>query len=397
MPSNYLVPIDSLEYNPFDTESIKKYAKKLLGQSLQSAISNDTIFELKKTDKGEFGKLLERHYFRIENNNDSEPDIIESGVEIKSGRFELKPKAGKRVDQRMKISSINYLESFNEDDLIKSPLWKKIEKILLIIFIKDNKVKRVNEICDFADILVFPDEDIQQFRRDWLKIKNIVQSGLANQLSESDTLYLAASRSGQGKDKSNLIKAPGCNARARSFSLKQSYLNQLLGLIKYPKNSATQPIKLKIQESLGIENTVLNHVNRFKDKTYNEICEILDRDDLKTSSPQKLPKDKNSRLSRLIISKLTNLKSKAIPKRFEQFEKANIEIKTITLEKNNYLKESVSFPKIDWSTLINEELWEESRLYEIINKRFLFFVFKKNVTGDKNPKLIGSFFLGNAQ
>ena len=56
-----------LPYNPKSSESIIKYAKKLVKQTLRQACDKDTVF--KKVDgKGSFGNLLEYYYFKY---NDS--------------------------------------------------------------------------------------------------------------------------------------------------------------------------------------------------------------------------------------------------------------------------------------------------------------------------------------
>ena len=66
----------------------------------------------------------------------------------------------------------------------------------------------------------------------------------------------------------------------------------------------------------------------------------------------------------------------------EEFEKANIEIKTIRVEKNNRTKESMSFPAIKIKKFVNEN-FENSEIYNFFSeKKFLFVVFKKNETDE---------------
>ena len=75
-------------------------------------------------------------------------------------------------------------------------------------------------------------------------------------------------------------------------------------------------------------------------------------------------------------------------KRIAEFEKADVQIKTIRLEPNGNLKESMSFPNIDYKGIVKEGEWESSALYEMFTKRFLFVIFRKSaLKNDKNVVL----------
>ena len=70
-------------------------------------------------------------------------------------------------------------------------------------------------------------------------------------------------------------------------------------------------------------------------------------------------------------------------KKIEEFEKANVVIKTIRLNKKGKMDENISFPRIVFNKIICEE-WEESEIYETLySKRFLFVVFKEDSNGSK--------------
>ena len=65
-----------LPYNPKSSESIIKYAKKLVKQTLRQACDKDTVF--KKVDgKGSFGNLLE-YYFKYKPNKNAHADFPEA-------------------------------------------------------------------------------------------------------------------------------------------------------------------------------------------------------------------------------------------------------------------------------------------------------------------------------
>ena len=62
----------------------------------------------------------------------------------------------------------------------------------------------------------------------------------------------------------------------------------------------------------------------------------------------------------------------------EEFVKSNIVVKTIRIEENGKMKESMSFPPFRFMDLIEEE-WEDSELYNYFSEtKFLFVIFKRH-------------------
>ena len=60
----------------------------------------------------------------------------------------------------------------------------------------------------------------------------------------------------------------------------------------------------------------------------------------------------------------------------EEFEKANVVVKTIRIEKNNKIKENMSFPTFKFKELVEED-WEDSTFGNYLREtRFLFVVYK---------------------
>src|SRR5690606_14344753 len=80
-------------------------------------------------------------------------------------------------------------------------------------------------------------------------------------------------------------------------------------------------------------------------------------------------KNKNYILARAILG--------VTKEKIEEFEKAEIELKTIKLEYNNVLKESMSFAQIKYLEIVDED-WEDSYLFNMLTKRFFFVIFKKD-------------------
>lgn len=390
MTHHYLKSLSSLEYNPHDINDVVKYAQKLLKKSLNEVMLEKNLITdfHKSSNKGAFGLLLEELYFSIKNNSDSEPDIIESGVEIKSAQIKVSITNKKTFKERLKISSISFENSFNYANLFESPLWKKIERILLILFIYREGADRLDDICDFADLLIFPEEDLVQFAKDWDTIKAFVQNKRANEITEGLTYYLSANTS--GRDSKDLVDAPGgLRVKRRAFSLKSAYLNELFRY-KPPKLRAKIG-KLKAKKNKNLEQSILDELRKYQGKSCQQICVHFN---LNYSSLIKA-KDYFSRVSKLInkliLSNISENSTEIPFEEFEQFNKAGIIIKTVALEESGNLKEAMSFPTIKWVELAEEDEWEESQLYDFISRKFLFYVYKKNA-GYKNPNFLKAFF-----
>ena len=60
----------------------------------------------------------------------------------------------------------------------------------------------------------------------------------------------------------------------------------------------------------------------------------------------------------------------------EEFEKAGLMMKTIRVEENGRIVQSMSFENIDYQEVYDCDNWTDSRLYEIFSNRFLFVVYK---------------------
>lgn len=73
----------------------------------------------------------------------------------------------------------------------------------------------------------------------------------------------------------------------------------------------------------------------------------------------------------------------------EEFNKANIQIKTIRISKTDTIKESMSFPTFDFIEVANES-WESSFLREVLSStKFLFVVFKEIDDSIKEYEFVG--------
>ena len=77
---------------------------------------------------------------------------------------------------------------------------------------------------DEAVLFSFPEEDLAIIEHDWETIMEKVRAGRAHELSEGDTLYLAACT--KGANASSVRQQPFSElpAKQRAYSLKSSYI-----------------------------------------------------------------------------------------------------------------------------------------------------------------------------
>jgi DNA mismatch repair protein MutH len=362
--------MNNLPYNPLEKNSIISFAKEFIGKSIESEFGKElNNLNLSNRDKGQLGKVIEELYFKYKPNSDSNADFIEAGLELKSSGLKiLKRSKEYRAKERLVLSIINYIELLDknfEDDFLEG----KNSHLLLIFYLYEKGLNQLSSIIKLVGDWKFPKEDIPILKNDWQIIYNKVKLGLAHELSEGDTFYLGAcTKGGKGGNHRN---QPNSNIKAkqRAYSLKPGYLNHIIANIAQEETAVygkiiERPEVLDIVQS--IEEIVISKFQPFYGKSAEEIAEKFDL--------HFNPKAKN------YFASITNAVLKAIlgieqDKTIEEFEKADIQVKTIRVEQNNRIEQSVSFPAFDFIQIYNES-WRESELKDLTEKKFLFLFFK---------------------
>ena len=217
-----------------------------------------------------------------------------------------------------------------------------------------------------------PEEDIKIIRQDFEVIKRKIKDGRAHELSEADTLYLGAAP--KAATSKNRRKQPFSDelAKPRAFSFKTSYMTYVLNNYIIPgKNTYESIIKEKTEESF--EDYVINRIDKYRDYTINELCN-------KFEIQYKESKPKN--LEAMLTYRMLGIKGNHA----EEFEKANIVIKTIRIQNNNKIKENMSFPTFKFKELIEEE-WDDSTFGNYLREtKFLFVVYKFDANNELRLK-----------
>ena len=374
--------MNPLPYDKTSKNSIEEYALKLKGKSFRNVLdsyknlaTNQPLFDEDKAilyeyynnirSKGGLGNLIEEYYFHIppEHHTASEPDFKEAGVELKVTPYIRNDYNSLKAKERLVLGKINYLNQ-QEDTFEQSHIYKKCAIMLLIYYLHNPTLARIDNIMNYIKLFEFPESDLEIIKKDYELIINKIKSGKAHELSEGDTNYLGACTKGATAE-SVQIQFNNIPAKQRAFCLKQSYMTYILN--KYLANNDTsEPVikDLKILKEQTLEEYVLRKLSKYYGKTTTELIKELN---LTTNENAK------SFTYDLAKSMLEILNDK-----IEEFEKANIKIKAIRLTQNGMPKEAMSFPTFRYTQIINET-WEDSSLYETFSTtKYLFMVYQYN-------------------
>ncbi|MDD3593000.1 MAG: Sau3AI family type II restriction endonuclease [Candidatus Gastranaerophilales bacterium] len=319
-------------------------------------------------NKGNVGQMFEECWFGRKVNSRPEADFKELGVELKVTPF-IKNKSGKKTaKERLVLNVIDYMAEVKVS-FETSHFWAKNQKILLMYYeyLKDLEVKDFKVLS--AILFEYPEKDLIIIKQDWQKIVQKIRDGKAHELSEGDTLYLGACRKGAGGDK-DLRNQPCCDIKAnqRAFCLKQSYMTYVLNNYAFgEKPEETLISDEKTLAQVGFEEYIENKLRPYYGRTQDSLIKEFNLN----------PKMKQ--VNERIVAAILGVKGSIA--KTEEFIKANIAPKTIRIESNNTVKESMSFPTFKFKEII-EETWEDSYMYNLFSQtKFMFIIFKFDKTG----------------
>jgi len=213
---------------------------------------------------------------------------------------------------------------------------------------------------NYAKLFSPPNEDIEIIKQDYETIINKIKAGKAHELSEGDTLYLGAAT--KSSTSSDLRKQPFSDipAKPRAYSFKNSYMTYILNKYIVPNKTTYEPI-IKNQ-AVNFEDYVISKISKYKNKSIEELCCEFNIE------YEKRPKN----LEAILAYRILGIKGN----KAEEFEKANIVVKSIRISNKNKIKESMSFPTFKFKDIVNEE-WESSIFANYLSEtRFFFVVYK---------------------
>lgn len=344
-------------------EAVLKRGQEAIGVPFREMDASGRL----STGKGAIGNVIEEGWFGYKPNSESEPDFPEAGVELKVTPY-VESSRKIRAKERLVCNIINYMEEY-ERTFQTSAFWHKCNTMLIMAYRHIDDVPKGDLSVDKAILFSFPEEDLMIIQQDWQKIMAKVRRGEAHLISEGDTLYLAACTKGANARTVRPQPFSEIPAKQRAYSLRSAYMTQILNKYIFGDVESERIIKdWRELSGRSFEDVICERLEPYFGMTQEQ---LMARFDIREG-----PKDINA----ILLARMLGLKGKLT--KTEEFQKAGIVPKTIRVQKNGRIKESMSFPAIDFIRLSREDSWEESELYELLAPtKFMFTIFQERQDG----------------
>ncbi|WP_074036119.1 MutH/Sau3AI family endonuclease [Exiguobacterium profundum] len=403
---------------------IKEHGEAAIGKRIRELVSKESVnsWYVNPKNKGWIGNSIEKDWFGLENNSRPEADFDTLGVELKCAGLKFFKRDGFwAANERLVLNIFDYDEK-NKKDFQTSSFLKKSNLIKLVLYKYDPieyysfEGKEYPIYPDFivSDSILFNlydlmEEDLDIIRNDWELIMNMIREGRADEISEGMTQYLGAVTKG-GKKKKNLTSQPFSDKRAhrRAFSLKPSYMKEITRrIVNRQLTSSTTYDSYVIdypelhEQSFDTQYDTREHIitnpSELHTKTFEEIIlnrlkpyHGMNKKILGEEFGVNIPAKNDKASSRLITQKMFNLQNDL--EETDEFKKAGIVLKIITVKSNKRKKESkkrlttegfklesdISFIKD-----ICDLEWEDTRVYDYLSTtKFLLFIYEETSKGE---------------
>ena len=357
--------IMTTKYDKKDKNSIIEYAQRAKGKKISELIDADIQINLK--DKGLVGNLIQELYFGIPRNSYTEPDFEEAGIELKSFGY-WDEGSLQKADQRLALSKIDFMEFENELPFSESHLYHKCHTMLLLAFLLEQNQARIDSEIKYVRLYEFDKlvkSDFEQILKDYNAIAKKIRDGKASSLSEGDTEFLGAARTGDKN--SNLEEAPKKDrALPRRFALKQSYMSYLVREYFIPEKEFNEPIprrkgayQIRIPRGKSFEEW-LNQIDaKYVGKTVKRISKLKAIKGI-TGAVSFYGKSDYSRIGLAMLGIKSNKDA--------YLQKTNTVVKSVRISKTGIMQESLSFPNFCVEDIQNQE-WEESEVFLYLSEQ----------------------------
>lgn len=340
-------------------EAILKRAQEIKGIPLRDIDATGRL----ETGKGAIGTVIEESWFGYSPNSESEPDFPEAGVELKVTPY-IRGRNGIRAKERLVCNIINYMEEYDKD-FDTSAFWHKCNTMLLMSYEHLADRPKGDFRIDEAILFSFPEEDLVIIEHDWETIINKIRAGKAHEISEGDTLYLAACTKGANASSVRPQPFSPTMAKQRAYSLKASYMTQILN--KYIFGDVQNPRIIRhwsFLQHCTFEDYIIRKVSEFYGRTQQELKTFFGVESNAKS------------MNEILLARMLNVSGRIAYT--EEFRKAGIIPKTIRVQYDGSIRESMSFPTFDFIELSKEDAWEESDLYNYLAPtKFMFVIFQQ--------------------
>lgn len=389
---------------PYDNKTplwLLHRAKTLMGNTFREILNADPYLTPKQkreveelansaSSKWSLWHLIEENFFYYNRNPSEEADFPEAWVELKTSPYEKKSDWSLKAKERLVLTMINYLRDYDKT-FEESHLHTKCKLMLLIYYYYEKNKSKLDYLINYVDLFQIPVEDLKIIKRDYYKIIQKIKDWKAHELSEWDTMYLWACTKWVDASSSRQQPFSHVMAKQRAFCLKNSYMTMILNeyLAKWIHTYHEQDTNEQLTE---LKNQVLTYWKAIKN------ADILDNDSFEDYIVwQMIPyygMDAGELLQRFNIDSVAKSNYYMLAKkmlwvdedRIEEFEKANIAIKTIRLKANWVPKEAMSFPAFKYMEIINQDFYDSDLYDKLSESKFLFMIFQ--YTDSKESKLI---------
>lgn len=387
----------SYEYNKHDRRDILRHAKALEGYVVgdvyileETGKHREDILQYyaerfiqgwtdddgteHRGDKGRIGFLVQEVYFDEPRDHVAEADLGAVGVELKVSPLIYKQRAGLKVKERLVLGMINRNNPLPER-FCDSHIYEKCRLMMLVYYIDETNQGRTPFQFPFykSAYVRIPDVDMAMIEQDYRYIRDCVNEGRYEDLHESETHYLSPCKKNSG----------------RAFSFKPSYMNQIFSeyidanhllydpntdqetfdIIRQYDAIVTNPDELR---EYTFEEIVLNRFEPYIGMTITEIRQaLMEPADFETWTTK-------TTIDKAEFARTTFAMLGITSEHAEEFVRSNTYVKTLRVNENLTMNEDISFSAFDFSELM-EESWEESTVYEeMVDRKFLWSVFKDN-------------------
>lgn len=352
----------TIHYNKQNPKDIERHAKQLENHCLHDYVLElfqDKTYSSNNKNKGKLGQLVEEILFDYKPNSRKDADFSSAGIELKVTPLK-KLKNGKlTIKERLVLSLINF-QTVVDETWENNSLFPKLHFLLLMFYLHENKAP-LDLIFKLITLWKPSGKDLVVIKNDWNLIINKIKSGKAHELSEADTNYLGACP--KGINSQDTVSQPFSDVLAmrRAFSLKSSYMRFVYqNLLEHQRQS------IPIAQDGNFEDKIKS---LFKPYIGKSVANLITKNHLET-------KRNSKQFNKDIVEEFFRKKLGGTSIQLEEFQKANITLKTIVLQKNGKPKESMSFKQIQYKEIVNED-WEDFEINKIHQDgRFLWVVMK---------------------
>ncbi|MBN8581232.1 MAG: DNA mismatch repair protein [Anaerolineae bacterium] len=359
----------TLPYDDEDPISIEKYARTLLNRTLREVYQASQTYNMGA--RGALGQAVEKLHFKYQPNNIAAPDFPKAGLELKVTPIKTLKNGELVAKERLVLNIIDFMVEHSKS-WEESSFWQKNKRLLLMFYLHHDNAAIYDLYFRLIGIWDYPEKDLLIIKNDWKIIVNKIRNGEAHLISEGDTMYLGACTKGGGHG-GDFRSQPFSSelAKQRAYSLKKKYLDIIISTWRKDKRlNDIEPIVKNVKDlsnEKSFEQLVIEKFAPYIGKSPTEITKALG---VKIN-----PNAKNffSTLSLRVLGVKT--------KKVEEFEKADITLKTIRLKHNNMPKEDISFPYFKYKEIV-EETWYESTFRSYLEKKFFFVIYKFNKKGE---------------